>query len=102
MQDDFNTQGAISSVFKIINKFNSTDDISQDSYEFMRKEIIKSLRILGFNIEEDNDKAVTELAKNRLEMKLKKNYNEADLIRKRLLEMGVEVKDGQKPSWKRK
>ncbi|MDI6861584.1 MAG: cysteine--tRNA ligase [Caldisericia bacterium] len=121
MDDDFNTQGAIGVIFKLINKFNSNEikgeykflkeildkmlnilgiKISFKVVENLKNELIKILKDYNFYLPEDEKLEESELIKKITEerKKLRENreFKKSDEIRNRLIELGYEIRDGRK------
>lgn len=121
MDDDFNTQGAIGVLFKLINKFN-TGEI-KENYSYLLEKVNDMLNILGIkitfreleNIKEEllkiindysfynfNDENLSELelVKKIIDYRKKiredKNFKLSDEIRDRLNRLGYEIRDGRK------
>ncbi len=105
MDDDLNTPKAIATIFdlaKMINKSLSTHDVSEGLILF--KELSN---ILGLNYQkliEDRDININEIEKmieERNHARLNKNWKDADLIRDKLLELGIEITDtSEGTKWK--
>ncbi len=121
MNDDFNTQGAIGVLFKLINKFN-TGEI-KENYSYLLEKVNDMLNILGIkitfreleNIKEElikiindysfynsNDENLSELElvkkiiDYRKKLREDKNFKLSDEIRDRLNRLGYEIRDGRK------
>ncbi|MGB9749654.1 MAG: cysteine--tRNA ligase [Caldisericia bacterium] len=121
MDDDFNTQGAIGTIFKFINKYNLKE--IKGSYSYLLEKIDEILKILGIkiiirkteNIKEElikiikdnsfydsNDEYLTELElikkiiNRRKKLREDKNFKLADEIREKLNNLGYEIRDGKK------
>lgn len=121
MDDDFNTQGAIGTIFKLINKFNTKE--IKGEYKFLKDILNKMLNILGIkisfkvveNLKEElirilkdynlYSKAYDELEENELIKKIiderkklreNKEFKKSDEIRQRLSELGYEIRDGRR------
>jgi len=121
MDDDFNTQGAIGVLFKLINKFN-TGEI-KENYSYLLEKVNDMLNILGIkitfreleNIKEElikiindysfynfNDENLSELElvkkiiDYRKKLREDKNFKLSDEIRDRLNRLGYEIRDGRK------
>jgi len=121
MDDDFNTQGAIGTIFKLINKFNSQEiqgeykllaeifdkmlnilgiKISFKSLENLKDELIKILKDYNLYSPQDDNLDENELIKKiineRKKFRENKEFNKSDEIRNRLIELGYEIRDGRK------
>ena len=121
MDDDFNTQGAIGVLFKLINRFN-TGEI-KENYSYLLEKVNDMLNILGIkitfreleNIKEElikiindysfynsNDENLSELElvkkiiDYRKKLREDKNFKLSDEIRDRLNRLGYEIRDGRK------
>jgi cysteinyl-tRNA synthetase len=98
MDDDMNISGAIASIFSNIKKINkliynnklNSDDCAKLVLVF--KKIDSVLKIMDFNKPVLND-IVKNLIKQREEARKNKNWQLADKIREKLLDMRIEVKD---------
>lgn len=121
MDDDFNTQGAIGSIFKLINKFNSNE--IKGSFDYLLEKFNTMISILGikisfkgvenlkekllkilkdFNLYTNKDEEFSEIdilrkiINERKKLRDNKDYSKADRIRDRLNELGYEIRDGRK------
>ena len=101
LMDDLNTPGFLANLNKLTKDFNSIKD---EEKSIFKSKLILSGQILGilqeshsswFAKDETNiDKnKIEDLISNRLEARAKKDFVKADLIRKELLDMGIEIKD---------
>ena len=101
LMDDLNTPGFLANLNKLIKDFNSIKD---EEKSIFKSKLILCGQILGilqesysswFAKDETNiDKnKIEDLISNRLEARAKKDFVKADLIRKELLDMGIEIKD---------
>ncbi len=100
MDDDLNTPKAIATIFdlaKMIKKSSSTHDVSQGLILFRELS-----NILGLNYKKlTKDKVANDVNINEIELMIEernqarsdKNWKEADLIRDKLLELGIEITD---------
>ena len=108
MDDDLNTPKAIATVFdlaKMINKSSSTHDVSEGLILFRELS-----NILGLNYKKlIKDKVANDVNINEIELmieernqaRLDKNWKEADLIRDKLFELGIEITDtSEGTTWK--
>lgn len=121
MDDDFNTQGAIGVIFKLINKFNTNEikgeykllkdildkmlnilgiKISYKSVENLKDELIKILKEYNFYIPEDENLEENDLIKKIIEERKKlrenKEFKKSDEIRDKLNSLGYEIRDGRR------
>ena len=101
LMDDLNTPGFLANLNKLTKDFNSIKD---EEKSIFKSKLILCGQILGilqeshsswFAKDETNiDKnKIEDLISNRLEARAKKDFVKADLIRKELLDMGIEIKD---------
>jgi len=120
MDDDFNTQGAIGVIFKLINMFNSNEikgdfkylkekfdimlnilgiKISFRKIENIKDELIKILKDYGFYKNGDKDLEESDLVKRvideRKKLRENKEFKKSDEIRERLNNLGFEIRDGK-------
>jgi len=121
MDDDFNTQGAIGVLFKLINKFNTGEIKENYSYflekvndmlnilgikitfrelENIKEELIKIINDYSFYNSNDENLSELELVKKIIDYRKKlredKNFKLSDEIRDRLNRLGYEIRDGRK------
>lgn len=121
MDDDFNTQGAIGVLFKLINKFNTGEikgnfslllekvneilnifgiKITFRNLESLKEELIKIIKDYSFYETTDGNMSELELVRKIIDRRRKfredKNYKVADEIRDRLNKLGYEIRDGKK------
>ena len=121
MDDDFNTQGAIGALFKLINKFNTGEirgnfqlllekvdeilnilgiKITFRKLENLKEELIKIIKDYSFYETMDENISELELVRKIIDSRRKfredKNYKIADEIRERLNKLGYEIRDGKK------
>ncbi len=121
MDDDFNTQGAIGTIFKLINKFNSKEIIGE--YKLLKDILNKMLNILGIKIsfkvvenlkeelikilkeynlysneydELEENELIKKIIDERKKMRENKEFEKSDEIRQRLSELGYEIRDGRR------
>lgn len=97
--DDLNTPGCIGNIFKTINETDLTS-LSDDDKEKMRKEFEILMYCLGLRlgtgkIKKDVPDEIKELAQTRWQLKFEKKFDEADKIRKKISELGWNVKDSK-------
>ncbi len=113
MNDDFNTSVLIANLFEAVRIINSCNDkktnLSQSDIDLLKLIFDNFVfDIMGLKREEENNKANAVLDKVMdlvLEMRTKakadKNFTQSDLIRDKLVEAGVTIKDGKEgTSWK--
>lgn len=113
MDEDFNSAIAVGAVFELVKEMNKYIDNSKKSKEGLQAlrnsvELIKLIviEILGveLNLEMKVEGLANELIDLILDIRTKakqdKNYGLADEIRNKLLELGIEIKDGKdKTAW---
>lgn len=113
MDEDFNSAIAVGAVFELVKEMNKYIDNSKKSKEGLQAlrnsvELIKLIviEILGveLNLEMKVEGLANELIDLILDVRTKakqdKNYGLADEIRNKLLELGIEIKDGKdKTAW---
>ena len=109
MSDDFNTSLALTSFFDMIKELNalaSEEKISKQISDIAIPILDRLLNILGLKITKvtDEEKAsIIELIKNRDEMRTKKQFDEADEIRDKILSLGITLIDHKsKTLWMKK
>lgn len=121
MDDDFNTQGAIGVIFKLINKFNTNEikgeykllkdildkmlnilgiKISYKSVDNLKDELIRILKEYNFYSPEDENLEENDLIKKIIEERKKlrenKEFKKSDEIRDKLNSLGYEIRDGRR------
>tara|TARA_B100000686_G_C16799850_1_gene985151 strand:+ start:4459 stop:5808 length:1350 start_codon:yes stop_codon:yes gene_type:complete len=101
LEDDLNTPAALNYISTLVKNINN-DKSNYSKFLFC-------IDFLGLNIVDDisnviseiDNKIVEQLIKERNVARLKKNFNKADLIRKKLSSLNVEIKDdGNQTVWK--
>ena len=109
MSDDFNTSLALTSFFDMIKELNalaSEEKISKQISDIAIPILDRLLNILGLKITKVTDKekaSIIELIKNRDEMRTKKQFDEADEIRDKILSLGITLIDHKsKTLWMKK
>ena len=109
MSDDFNTSLALTSFFDMIKELNalaSEEKISKQISDIAIPILDRLLNILGLKITKVTDKekaSIIELIKNRDEMRIKKQFDEADEIRDKILSLGITLIDHKsKTLWMKK
>ncbi|SHH44047.1 cysteine--tRNA ligase [Tepidibacter thalassicus] len=107
MDDDINTADAISVIFELA-KFINSNVSEESSLEFSKKcydlfiELTGVLNIVNKKREENLDEEIQKLIDERTKAKKEKNYQLADEIRQRLLDMGIVLEDTrQGTKWRR-
>jgi len=108
MDDDFNTAKALGVLFELIKRVNQLKDRALREGRVTRKEklsyrkavefVENALRTLGFKLEREPESGLEEtlielLIEVRNELRKKKEFNLADLIRNRLKELGIVLED---------
>lgn len=100
MQDDFNTAIAISIIFDLVKLANQNmnENVNQNFFKYTKFLLNKFLDILGikFNHTEKNnekEKQIEDLIKQRTQAKKEKNFARADMIREQLSAMGITIED---------
>tara|TARA_Y100001960_G_C14610319_1_gene795414 strand:- start:93 stop:1142 length:1050 start_codon:yes stop_codon:yes gene_type:complete len=101
LEDDLNTPAALNYISTLVKNINN----NKSNYS----KFLFCIDFLGLNIVDDisnviseiDNKIVEQLIKERNVARLKKNFNKADLIRKKLSSLNVEIKDdGNQTVWK--
>lgn len=88
MEENFNTQMAVTQIFELVKKLNKANDIKEKTEYF--NTIIMILKVLGFNIKlKDYSNNVFSKYKEWELAKSKKDYKTADKIRDELIKLGV-------------
>ncbi len=105
MDDDFNTAGALGSIFDFVRAINSARDQGATSEQLQTaQDTLRELtRVYGLRLEEksgsgDADKFIDLLLEVRSEVRQQKLWRLSDLIRDRLKELGVTVEDSKEGS----
>jgi len=101
MDNDFDISGALGYVFNFVTYVNSALDqekLSSSNIEVVISKFKELNSILGFLIIEKSDipDHVTDLADQRLNAKINKDYVLADSLRDKILELGFDIKDIKK------
>jgi cysteinyl-tRNA synthetase len=111
MDDDFNTAGALGSIFELVRSINQARDagVSQDLLGTAQETVLELARVLGFRLDEKRDLAgdaapfIELLIDLRNELRQQENWELADLIRIKLEELGVSLEDGKSgTTWRMK
>ena len=102
MDDDFNTAGALGTLFDLVRAVNTARDAGADDSQLKPgQDTLRELTgILGLRLTEktgsgDADKFVNLLVEVRSEVRKQKLWPLSDLIRDRLKELGVTIEDGK-------
>ena len=99
LEEDFNTHEALSAFFKMVkevNKMASDGQMTQGAADVIMPEMERCIGILGLATPEmttEYIESVNEMVRQRREMRLAGRYDEADSIRDRISEMGIELLD---------
>ena len=99
LENNFNTHLALSAFFQLIkegNRLAAEEKLGKDDAENIKTEMMRMMMILGVVIPEitENEKQeINELIRNREKVRKEKKFEEADKIRDRLNEIGVELID---------
>jgi cysteinyl-tRNA synthetase len=99
MDDDMNTSFAVTEFVKFVTKLNkyvAADKLTRDMADGALPTFKKIMDILGLKIIETSDrekKEIEEVVVQRNKLRAEKKFNEADEIRKKLLERSVELLD---------
>ncbi|MDO5115687.1 MAG: cysteine--tRNA ligase [Synergistaceae bacterium] len=110
MNDDFNTAGAIGSLFELVRAVNvhltENQEIDTEGLRDAKTIFEKTNAILGYLPEErqkeSGDAEIDALVAERTEARKSKNFKRSDEIRDRLAAMGIIIEDTpQGPRWKR-
>jgi len=119
MNEDLNTPKMLGDLFKLINEANALDAVNlQDlkstikfvfnllGFDLIKKDINKKTRedfitfFNKFDIQfEDIDQAVEEFINTRESLRKEKDFDSADKMRDRILEIGISLEDGTDNGW---
>ena len=109
LEEDFNTHAALSAFFKMVREVNrlaSDGQMTQGIADAIRPEMERCMGILGLampDMSREYIESVNEMVRQRREMRQAGRYDEADSIRDRISEMGIELLDHKSgTSWIRK
>lgn len=109
LEDDFNTHEALSAFFKMVrevNKMASDGRMTQGAAGAIRPEMERCMDILGLampDMTREYIESVNEMVRHRREMRQSGRYAEADSIRDKISEMGIELLDHKSgTSWIKK
>lgn len=107
MNDDFNTPKTVAALFEIVSKINTYADkksfgqLSEETFKYLQETFFGMISdVFGLQKEESSDSDVLDkslqiLIDMRAQAKKDRNFAMADEIRDRLLEAGVQLKDGK-------
>ncbi len=103
MDDDFNTAGALGSLFELVRSINQARDagVSQNTLGKAQEALLELAKVLGLMLEEKRDKVgdaapfIELLIELRRQIRQQENWELADLVRKQLEELGVSLEDGK-------
>ncbi|MDH3488853.1 MAG: cysteine--tRNA ligase [Nitrosopumilus sp.] len=99
LEDDFNSHLALSAFFQLIkegNRLAAEEKISRKDAENIKAEMQRMMMILGLaipKITENEKQEIDEMVRNRERLRKEKKFEEADKIRDKLNEIGVEIID---------
>ena len=119
MNEDLNTPKMLGDLFKLINETNSSDALNLEDlkstikfvfnllgFDLIKKDINKKTEddfitfFNKFDIQfEDIDQAVEEFINTRESLRKKKDFDSADKMRDRILEIGISLEDGTDSGW---
>ena len=109
LEGDFNTHEALSAFFKMVkeaNKMASEGRMRRGAADAIRPEMERCMGILGLSVQDmsrEYIESVNEMVRHRREMRQAGRYGEADAIRDKISEMGIELLDHKSgTSWIRK
>ncbi|MCB9196135.1 MAG: cysteine--tRNA ligase [Flavobacteriales bacterium] len=107
MNDDFNTPKTIALLFELVSKINTYADkksfgqLSSETFNYLQETFFGMIsEVFGLELESTGDsdildKSIQILIDMRAQAKQERNFEMADQIRDRLLEAGVQLKDGK-------
>ena len=109
LDDDFNTHLALSAFFKFVNEINklaASETITKSISDLASPAFEKMITVLGLKIpkitKEEID-TINEMIKKRETLRVEKKFQEADIIRDQIFEMGIELIDHKnKTTWIKK
>lgn len=109
MDNDFNTSGALAALFELVRAINTARDssVGGDAFDGAQATLRELAGVLGLRLREQQHKDqeaapfIELLIETRAALRKAKQYEMADTIRKRLVDLGVTLEDGpQGTSWK--
>jgi cysteinyl-tRNA synthetase len=103
MDDDFNTAGALGSLFELVRSINQARDagVSQSTLGEAQEALLELAKVLGLMLEEKRDRVgdaapfIELLIELRRQLRQHENWDLADRIRKELEDLGVSLEDGK-------
>ncbi len=110
MDDDFNTSGALSQLFEYVRAINHArdDNVSEAMIQEAQAALLELAAILGLRLDVGQDfkqeaaPFIDLLIEVRRELRSVKQWDLADVIRKRLSELGVDLEDSKGvTTWKK-
>ncbi len=109
LEDDFNTHLALSAFFKFVNEINqlaASEKLTKSISDIALPALEKMLYIFGLKIPkitEEEINSINGMIKQRESFRAEKKFEEADKIRDKISEMGIELIDHKnKTSWMKK
>jgi cysteinyl-tRNA synthetase len=109
LDDDFNTHLALSAFFKFVNEINklaASETITKSISDLASPAFEKMITILGLKIPKITKveiDTINEMIKKRETLRVEKKFQEADIIRDQIFEMGIELIDHKnKTTWLKK
>lgn len=99
MEDDFNTAGAIGALFESVRKVNGLfeKEVEEKSFIEYKRVFLQLFSLLGFKIEEETLDLSSQLISLLIEVRNRARYDKdfatSDLIRDRLVDLGIQLKD---------
>ena len=109
LDDDFNTHLALSAFFKFVNEINklaASETITKSISDLASPAFEKMITILGLKIPKITKveiDTINEMIKKRETLRTEKKFQEADIIRDQIFEMGIELIDHKnKTAWIKK
>lgn len=109
MDDDFNTAGALASVFELVRAINQARDagVSDDALGAAQEALLQLTSVLGLRLTNNRSEIgeaapfIDLLLELREQLRQQENWELADLIRNSLIELGVILEDGkQGTTWR--
>jgi cysteinyl-tRNA synthetase len=103
MEDDFNTAGALGHIFDLVRGINQARDegVAEEVLESAQSTLLELTGVLGLRLEKEPEVKreaapfIDLLVEVRQELRQAKLWNLADLIRDRLIDLGVTLEDGK-------